>query len=302
MSTVSPFPRSHPRASPAARENAAAHEALAAFIGRSRRLLVLTGAGCSTESGIPDYRDGHGEWKHARPVQLQDFLKDPRARQRYWGRSLSGWPRVASASPNAAHHALARLEASGRVHCLITQNVDGLHQKAGSRNVIDLHGRLERVICLGCGEALSRATVQRTLEHLNPGWRERSAGRTAPDGDVHLEGVDYSRFRVPDCRRCAGLLKPDVVFFGESVPRERVAGAFAALETADALLVVGSSLMVWSGYRFVRGARERGLPVAVLNLGRTRADGDGIVKIEARCGDALGSDLASVDNSPCSTR
>lgn len=262
-------------------------DALAAFIRRSRRLLVLTGAGCSTESGIPDYRDAGGGWKRAQPMQFREFSGDPAARRRYWARSLLGWERVATARPNAAHRALAHLEAADRAHALITQNVDGLHHKAGSRSVIELHGRLDRVICLGCGYTRPREAFQLELERRNPEWRRPGVERIAPDGDVDLEGVDYDSFHVPDCESCAGVLKPDVVFFGESVPRERVAQAFARLQESDALLIAGSSLMVWSGYRFARAARERGLPVAVLNLGRTRADAEVTLKVEGRCGAVL---------------
>jgi len=261
-------------------------EAVAAFVAESRRLLVLTGAGCSTASGIPDYRDASGAWKHKRPVQYPDFVGSAQVRRRYWARSLVGWERVAAARPNGAHRALAQLESAGRVHWTITQNVDGLHQRAGSRRVIDLHGRLDQVLCLACGEVAPRATFQHVLRALNPQW-PNAVRRIAPDGDVDLEGVDYDAFRVPACAVCDGILKPDVVFFGESVPRQRVSEAFGRLDEADALLVVGSSLMVWSGYRFCRAARERGLPVAVLNIGRTRADAEIDLKIEGRCGEVL---------------
>ena len=259
---------------------------LAELVEDSERLLVLTGAGCSTESGIPDYRDRHGEWKHARPVQYQDFVGSADVRRRYWARSLIGWQRVAAARPNGAHHALARLEASGRLACLITQNVDGLHQKAGSSDVIDLHGRLDTVDCLECGRCSPREDLQTSLERLNPGWRAQTAA-TAPDGDVDLGDAEYDAFAVPDCPVCGGVLKPSVVFFGEMVPRHRTAEALTQLERADALLVVGSSLMVWSGYRFARGAAERGLPVAAVNLGRTRADEQITLKVAAPCGEVL---------------
>lgn len=258
-------------------------EALTAFVAASRRLLVLSGAGCSTESGVPDYRDAEGGWKRRQPMQLREFASEAGARRRYWARSLFGWERVANARPNAAHRALARLEASGRVHWIVTQNVDGLHQKAGSGKVIDLHGRLDRVRCMGCGAGLARKDLQAELERRNPAWRRLAVTRTAPDGDVDLEDADYAAFQVPSCPRCAGALKPDVVFFGESVPRDRVEQAFARLAEADALLIVGSSLMVWSGYRFSRAAAQRGLPVAAVNLGRTRADAHLSLKVERRC-------------------
>lgn len=261
-------------------------EELAAFVRRARRLTVITGAGCSTESGIPDYRDPDGEWKHRRPVQYGDFVRDLHVRQRYWARSMVGWRRVGSAEPNPAHRALADLERSGRVRWLTTQNVDRLHQRAGSTRVTDLHGRIDRVVCLDCGLREDRDALQSRLVADNPDWADLDAV-SAPDGDALLEGRDFTTFRVPGCRTCTGMLKPDVVFFGEGVPKARVATAMDHLDASDALLVVGSSLMVWSGYRFARRAAERGTPVAALNLGRTRADHLLSLKINARCGEAL---------------
>lgn len=261
-------------------------EALTAFLAPRRRLFVLTGAGCSTESGIPDYRDAEGAWKHRQPMQYREFVSSGEARRRYWARSLVGWRRIADAEPNAAHLALARLEARGRVGCLVTQNVDRLHSKAGSRRLIDLHGRLDRVECLACHTLFRRAAFQGRLEEENPGWGE-AAARITPDGDADLGAVDTSDFRVPACPRCGGVLKPGVVFFGEQVPRRRVERAFAALDEADAVLVAGSSLMVFSGYRFARAAAERGLPLALVNLGRTRADGEATLKVRGRCAEVL---------------
>jgi NAD-dependent SIR2 family protein deacetylase len=252
----------------------------------SGSLLVLTGAGCSTESGIPDYRDADGGWKRSPPVQLREFLGDPAVRRRYWARSFAGWPLIAGARPNAAHAALARLERHGLVRQLITQNVDGLHQRAGSRRVLDLHGCLHDVECRDCGAVLPRCAFQSELAARNPDFAGRAAA-PAPDGDADL--ADSAGFRVPDCGRCGGLLKPAVVFFGESVPRPRVERALAAVHDADALLVAGSSLMVWSAYRLVRLARERGLPVALVNLGRTRAEDLAAVRVRARCGAVLGA-------------
>lgn len=240
------------------------------FVERHRRLLVLTGAGCSTASGIPDYRDHSGAWKSRPPVRYADFVASAATRQRYWARSLAGFSRVARARPNPAHQALARLEALGRVRLLVTQNVDGLHQRAGSRRVLDLHGRLDLVECLDCGLFVARSDLQELLRAWNPAWADLDAA-PAPDGDARLEGP-FDDFRVPDCPRCAGLLKPAVVFFGENVPRPRVDDVRKALQECDALLVVGSSLMVFSGYRFCLLARELEKPVAALNLGRTRAD------------------------------
>ena len=259
--------------------------ALREFIERHPRLTVLTGAGVSTSSGIPDYRDEQGEWKRARPVEFRPFMTKSDVRRRYWARSAVGWPIVSGAQPNAAHHALARLEARGHVSLLITQNVDGLHAGAGSHNVIDLHGNLHVVRCMQCDRTLPRAELQRQLLEANPGWAEADA-RVAPDGDVDLER-DYSDFVVPDCEHCGGILKPDVVFFGEPVPRERVTRAFDGLAQADALLVVGSSLMVYSGFRFAEAAAAAGKPIAAVNLGRTRADHLFALKISAPCGEVL---------------
>lgn len=263
----------------------AADARLAAFVARHRRLLLLTGAGCSTDSGIPDYRDADGQWKRTPPVDYRAFMADAAVRRRYWARSLAGWPRFGYARPNATHQALAALEAAGRVELLLTQNVDGLHQRAGSRRVIDLHGRLDQVRCMGCGARSPREALQQRLLEANPGWVTAQAAQ-APDGDADLEG-DFSGFVVPDCLACGGLLKPDVVFFGENVPRERVADVHAHLQRADAVLVVGSSLMVYSGFRFVDAAARAGLPVAAVNLGRTRADALLSLKVEQPCAQAL---------------
>ncbi len=255
------------------------------FINTAQRLFVLTGAGCSTGSGIPDYRDAAGHWKRTPPVTYQAFMGDAATRQRYWARSLLGWPRFGLARPNGSHQALATLEAQGRLQVLLTQNVDGLHQRAGSHNVIDLHGRLDQVRCMGCGQRSAREDLQARLLQDNPGWDVLDAG-IAPDGDADLE-VDFSRFCVPDCLQCGGVLKPDVVFFGENVPRERVAAVHEHLARADALLVVGSSLMVYSGYRFVQAAARAGLPIAALNRGHTRADDLLLFKDERDCAQAL---------------
>ena len=256
------------------------------FIAAHRRLFVLTGAGCSTGSGIPDYRDEQGAWKRTPPVTYQAFVGDGITRRRYWARSLVGWPRIAQAQPNAAHRALAALEAQGRCSQLLTQNVDGLHQAAGSRAVIDLHGRLDAVVCLGCGASSSRADVQRRLAEANPAWAGLAAG-AAPDGDADLEDRDFATFQAPACDACGGMLKPDVVFFGENVPRARVDAAMARLARADGMLVVGSSLMVYSGLRFVHAAVRAQIPVAAVNLGRTRADDLLRFRMAAPCGDAL---------------
>ena len=250
------------------------------------RLVVLTGAGCSTDSGIPDYRDQAGQWKRRPPVQQRDFVGQHAVRQRYWARSLLGWRHFAKAQPNDAHRALARLEDAGHLHHLITQNVDGLHQQAGSRAVTDLHGRLDEVECLSCKARIPRGAMQQSLETRNPEWSALSAAH-APDGDADLEGRDFTRFDVPACESCGGVLKPAVVFFGDSIPAAYTREALDQVQRADALLVVGSSLMVWSGFRLVREAAERGIAVAALNLGVTRADGLLHLKLTAPCGDTL---------------
>ena len=250
------------------------------------RVLVLTGAGCSTESGIPDYRDLNGNWKRRQPVKYQDFMRSDAVRRRYWARSFFGWPQLADAIPNHAHRALAQLEQSQHVHFLVTQNVDGLHQKAGSRKVLNLHGCMDRVVCMTCGAKSLRSDFQERLQSVNPQWLGLAALH-APDGDADLEAADFSAFDVPSCTHCSGILKPEVVFFGENVPSERANEALQQVRQSNALLVVGSSLMVWSGFRFVRAARELGLPVAAVNLGRTRADDMLDFKIRASCGKVL---------------
>ncbi|WP_338015459.1 NAD-dependent protein deacetylase [Dyella acidiphila] len=262
-------------------------EALKAFIGRHRRLFVLTGAGCSTDSGIPDYRDADGSWKRAQPVTYQAFMGEELTRKRYWARSLVGWRRFGHALPNGTHRALVQLEQLGKSQLLLTQNVDGLHQRAGSRQVVDMHGRLDTVRCMGCEQRSPRHALQQALLEHNPDWATLDAA-DAPDGDADLDGHDFSRFNVPPCPHCGGVLKPDVVFFGENVPRDRVTMAMQALDEADAMLVVGSSLMVFSGYRFAHAAAKAGKPIAAVNLGRTRADPLLSLKVEQPCAEALG--------------
>jgi NAD-dependent SIR2 family protein deacetylase len=265
--------------------------ALRAWLQAHPRIFVLTGAGISTASGIPDYRGPDGQWKRKAPITYQEFVRDPLMRARYWARSFAGWPLVARATPNRGHSALVALEAGGRLATLVTQNVDALHQRAGQRQVIDLHGRIDAVVCLECGTQVSRSSVQSQLAGEHPGWPAVTAA-SAPDGDADLADVDVSRFRAPPCLRCGGLLKPDVVFFGENVPRDRVQSAITALQGADAMLVVGSSLMVYSGYRFARMAREMGLPLAILTRGITRADALATLKIDADCEATLAGGLA----------
>jgi NAD-dependent SIR2 family protein deacetylase len=256
------------------------------FIERYPRLFVLTGAGCSTDSGIPDYRDEDGAWKRPQPVMFQPFMNDAHTRKRYWARSLIGWRFFRRARPNRAHLALARLEREGRIELLVTQNVDCLHEAAGSENVVDLHGRLDIVRCMNCRQRLAREDFQQRLLAVNPSWARLDA-REAPDGDADLEGRDFSGFSVPDCELCEGILKPDVVFFGESVPRDRVDRAMRGIQEADAMLIVGTSLMVYSGYRFAQAAAEAGKPIAAVNIGRTRADHLLALKVSQSCAQAL---------------
>jgi NAD-dependent SIR2 family protein deacetylase len=270
----------------AAQDTAHAADALREWLSRRTRVFVLTGAGISTDSGIPDYRDADGAWKRSPPVTWQAFTGDPGTYRRYWARSFVGWPIFSAAEPNRSHHALAALERSGRMASLVTQNVDGLHQRAGSIEVIDLHGRLDGVVCLGCGDTRPRAALQPQLRDINPDWQPYSA-TAAPDGDADIDAEAVARFIPPQCTHCGGMLKPDVVFFGENVPRARYAQALDALHASDGVLAVGTSLMVYSGFRFVRMAHERGLPVALLNRGRTRADDLGGLKLDADCGAVL---------------
>ncbi|KQT94020.1 NAD-dependent deacetylase [Marmoricola sp. Leaf446] len=252
------------------------------------RTVVLTGAGLSTDSGIPDYR-GPGA-PARRPMTYQEFVATPASQQRYWARAHVGWSRMGSAEPNAGHRALVRLEAAGRVPLLITQNVDGLHERAGQQQLVALHGRVSKVVCLDCGRTSDRAPLQRRLTELNPGWAEAHADVAArPDGDVALE--ETHDFVVPGCEACGGRLKPHVVFFGENVPKDRVARCYAAVDDADSLLVVGSSLTVMSGLRFVRHAAKAGTPVVLVNRGATRGDDLATLKLETGCSGWL-SDLA----------
>ncbi len=256
-----------------------------------RSICLLTGAGCSTESGIPDYR-GEGTAQRARnPIQFRKFLADERGRKRYWARSTLGWPKFRLAEPSAAHLAARRLEVRGIVKGIITQNVDRLHFRAGSKTVVELHGALEEVICLECGALEHRDDLQARILAMNPTFVAQMES-LAPDGDADLDENQAGRravedFRVPSCRKCLGLLKPNVVFFGEGVPRATVAAAFAHYESADALLVAGTSLAVFSGFRFVRRARQDKKPIFVINLGATRADEVAELRITARSGEAL---------------
>lgn len=261
---------------------------------RNQRVVVLAGAGCSTESGIPDYRGPEGSLRTRTPIQYQEFLGSEAARVRYWARSTAGWPRIAAARPNAAHYALARLEERAIVQGVITQNVDGLHQTAGSRRVVELHGSLASVRCLECGHLVRRDALQNRLRVLNAEWAERINARmpgekveAAPDGDAELPNSALGSFRVPGCEVCGGIVKPDVVFFGENVPLATVEQAWRLFEEADVLLVVGSSLTVYSGRRFIYRAQAQGVPIGIINIGPTRADEVAQAKVEGQLGRVL---------------
>jgi NAD-dependent SIR2 family protein deacetylase len=269
-----------------------ADDRLRRWIARHRRVFALTGAGCSTASGIPDYRDDEGEWKRRPPVMIQAFRSTGAVYKRYWARAYAGWPRFISAAPSAAHHAFSAWESAGTLLQLVTQNVDGLHQRAGSRAVIDLHGRLDEVVCLGCGARTDRSALQASIAAANPQWLAEAV--SAPDGDADIADALIDSFAAPRCDRCGGLLKPDVVFFGENVPADRYAQAREALARADALLVAGSSLMVYSGFRFVRLAHEAGLPIAIVNRGRTRGDDLAELKISGDVGTTLSDALGTM--------
>ncbi|MBO2457127.1 NAD-dependent protein deacetylase [Actinomadura violacea] len=249
-------------------------------------VVVLSGAGLSTESGIPDYRGETGRRRRAEPMTYQRFTCDAEARRRYWARGHLGWRHIAGARPNAGHRAVAELQRRGLLAGIITQNVDGLHQAAGADGVIELHGGLDRVVCLGCGERTPRARLEDRLREANPGWDARPH-MINPDGDAVLSDADVASFAPVDCARCGGLLKPDVIFFGENVPPARVRDCYALTESAGTLLVLGSSLTVLSGYRFVRHAARHGIPVAIINRGATRGDEHALLTLDAPLGPAL---------------
>jgi NAD-dependent SIR2 family protein deacetylase len=262
-----------------------AAELIAALTGR--RVAVLTGAGISTDSGIPDYRGPDSP--PSNPMTIGQFTSDPVFRRRYWARNHVGWRHMDATLPNAGHRALAALECAGVVCGVITQNVDLLHTKAGSHNVVNLHGSYAQVVCLGCGHTMSRAALASQLEALNPGFAERAEAvgglAVAPDADANI--ADTASFRYLDCERCGGMLKPDIVYFGENVPKDRVAQAYSLIDDAQALLVAGSSLAVFSGYRFVRHAAAIGIPVAIVNRGLTRGDELATVKVDCGCSELL---------------
>jgi NAD-dependent SIR2 family protein deacetylase len=249
-------------------------------------VLVLSGAGISTESGIPDYRGPDGQ-RRVTPMQYAEFTGSSQARQRYWARSYVGWQRFNRALPNAGHRAVAALQRSGHLGAVITQNVDGLHQAAGATEVTELHGSLARVVCLTCGDRSSRWDLDDRMRDANPAF-EVTSDEIRPDGDIALNDLDVAGFRVPLCLVCGrDTLKPDVVFFGESVPKPLVEHCFRLTECADAVLVLGSSLKVMSGYRFVRRAATLGTPVGIITRGPTRGDGEATLQLDAQLGPTL---------------
>ena len=262
---------------------------LAEFIEEYPDLFVITGAGISRNSGIQTYRDEVGNWKSNNPIQHSDFLNKETARRRYWARSFGGWPNVASAKPNDAHKALVKLESKGYVATLATQNVDRLHQKAGHKKVTDLHGRLDQVVCMGCGLLISREEVQAWLCQHNPQLARMKTIETAlrPDGDAEVQDEFVHEIKVPQCPRCSGLLKPNVVFYGSTVNKEVVNYLFNGLQKAKALLVIGTSLMVYSSFRFCKYASENKIPIACINEGLTRADSLFSLKVGGDCSEVL---------------
>ncbi|MBX2883723.1 MAG: NAD-dependent protein deacetylase [Granulosicoccus sp.] len=256
------------------------------FVETHPRLLILTGAGISTAAGLGDYRDKKGQWKRAQPITGQEFIGNELARKRYWARSCVGWPSFSKAQPTASHKALRVLQQTGHARFLVTQNVDRLHQKAGHENVIDLHGVLETVSCVQCKKQLKRDDFQQEITTRNP-WLLTLSAEYAPDGDADLEIDNLDSLKVPECPGCGDILKPDVVFFGESVPREVVSTVMQHLSEVDALMVAGSSLMVYSGYRFCKQAEHLDKPLIIVNDGITRADEIASLKLTGDCGALL---------------
>jgi NAD-dependent SIR2 family protein deacetylase len=244
--------------------------------------LVLTGAGVSAESGVPTYRDKQGNWQRKPPVMYQEFVKNHEARQRFWLRNMAGWRFMKEAEPNSSHRYLVDIEKHNKIKCLITQNVDGLHQRAGSNRVIDLHGRIDTVGCLSCCSNVPRSEIQDRLERYNPSL-SNSVGKILPDGDADIDDIDFFSMKIPDCSYCNGILKPNVVFFGDSIPKQRLVAVSQQMDLADGLLVLGSSLAVYSGYRICLAASRQGKPIVIVNQGITRADHIASVKSEDRC-------------------
>lgn len=255
---------------------------LADFILQHQPLTVITGAGCSASSGIPTYRDASGTWLRSDPIQHNEFVNMEAKRQRYWARSYTGWPAVSKAEPNRSHQALVDLEQQGLIRLLVTQNVDRLHQKAGHKNVVDLHGRLDLVHCLDCFQEYPRDEIQESLRSLNPHLDDQQ-GRLAPDGDADVPDDKVEKVKIPHCPACGGTLKPEVVFYGGGVNKNIVNGVYNTIEESNGVLIVGSSLMVFSSYRFCRRAFEKDIPIAILNAGDTRADEIAALKISEAC-------------------
>jgi NAD-dependent SIR2 family protein deacetylase len=260
-------------------------------------VVVLSGAGLSTESGIPDYRGPSGAARRATPMTYQAFTRDPVARRRYWARSHLGWRTIGDAHPNAGHRAVARLQQLGVLDGIVTQNVDGLHSAAGARDVVELHGNLARIVCLDCGERTGRQELERRLDAANPGFAA-AVSAVNPDGDVEIDDAELDGFAVVDCAGCGGMLKPDVVYFGETVPPERVSASFALVCAARTLLVLGSSLTVMSGRRFVLRAAKEGIRVAIVNQGVTRGDPYAGLRVDAPLGAALATLVERVEQAP----
>lgn len=260
---------------------------IADLVSAHQGLFVITGAGLSTECGIPAYRDEQGNWCASQPVLHQDFIRSEKVRKRYWARSMAGWRYFGSAVPGVSHHALVSMEQAGLIQLIVTQNVDRLHQQAGSQNVLDLHGRLDRVRCLDCARVDSRQAFQVRLEQANPDYRRLMAERVRPDGDAEIVASGFGKFVIPECSDCGGDYKPDVVFYGGAVSANKVRLAYDRLDHSRALLVIGTSLMAYSVYRFCREAEQRGLPVLAINQGVTRHDGKFHLKVRQPCADVL---------------
>nr|XP_027209944.1 NAD-dependent protein deacylase Sirt4-like [Penaeus vannamei]XP_027209945.1 NAD-dependent protein deacylase Sirt4-like [Penaeus vannamei] len=259
------------------------------FVDNHRKIFVLTGAGISTESGIPDYRsEGVGLYatSNKRPVQFKTFMDSAKARQSYWARNYIGWPRFSTFQPNITHLTLAEWEKKGKIQCVVTQNVDRLHHKAGSTKVHELHGTAFNVICMSCSKMVDRHSFQSRLRILNPHMSSHSS-EIRPDGDVELTEEEVNQFQVPPCKHCGGIMKPYIVFFGDNVPKDRVERVKQELSESDGLLVLGSSLFVYSGYRFILQAVDMGIPLCAVNIGTTRADKHLDFRISARCGEVL---------------
>lgn len=265
-------------------------EQIQQFIGQQPRLFIITGAGLSVQSGIPSYRDHNGKWQRSKAIQHSEFLNQRISRQRYWSRSLFGWPLIANAKPNTAHRQLAQWEKDGRIQQLLTQNVDGLHRAAGCNNVLELHGRMDRVQCLACYRYIDRQQIQQQLfeknQHILQQFEQHSVAM-APDGDADIDPAIAKQLQCPSCPKCSGTVMPDVVFYGGTVPKARVSLAYEQLKKSSGVLIIGSSMMVFSAFRFCRHAAQEGIPIAAINQGLTRADNLLQCKLEMDCSAAL---------------